>query len=707
MSDLHPEGESALKPGANLRLLASSTVVTRKGSRLADSTWDFTGDAPGLFVFDWAFDVRVRNVVIGNLGDRRYSNLVYPFQEAIAVRWLYKEREDGKNWAPSRAADACRCARDFCLWAAARGISAVSEVDEPSFEAWVKEAASLKDGAGVRSVRDARRLVDTTLLLWRLRSRISATLGFRPLGEFGKDWITDGPETESYQLIPKAVLDHVVGAALRFIEVYAHDIRAARRYLDELVAEWETIYDSSAPVWKKGSKEYSDFDSWVGRRFGSKNRTARKKMPQPAPWNENGFFREDPDTGKPWLDRIETRHKLQVLENSLRTACYIIIAFLTGGRNGDMNDLPLQCAETVPAVDPRFSPQHLIHGTVAKHRGRIPEQVTWNVPKEAIDAAGILAEMLQPWRKRTGTTRLFATQTGKLVQNNIMNYDLKVFLERIEAPYVDGKPFPLSTHMFRVALAQWLAQEPHGEVAGAIHLKQLSTAAFRGYLRNDTQFQSMLAHFEQAAQADHLHTVMTEPVLRGRKGLDVMRARTAEEQASLDAEVRSINYAQAGSEAPNARTIQRLRKSGVPVYKTALTMCVFKGDSAECLKGVPAGQRTRPRTHKCDPHGCANSAITRLQVPAYLEDFEEYGQLLADPGHSSSQRDIYRQEMAMLARLILPFLPTLEAEGGVLDQALIGVGAREASTVSRKRRRAEVADLIARIERAGVRSYAA
>ncbi|MFC7688277.1 hypothetical protein ACFQY5_34010 [Paeniroseomonas aquatica] len=395
-----------------------------------------------------------------------------------------------------------------------------------------------------------------------------------------------------------------------------------------------------------------------------------------------------------------------MLENSLRTACYIVIAFLTGGRNGDMNDLLFQCAETIPSVDARFSPRHVIHGTLAKHRGRIPQQVTWDVPKEAINAAEILVEMLRPWRKKTGTTRLFATQTGKLLQNSFMNTDLKVFLERIGAPYVNGKPFPLSTHMFRVALAQWLAHEPHGEVAGAIHLKQLSTAAFRGYLRNDTQFLSMFAHFEQAAQADHLETVMTEPLLRGRKGLEIMRARTAEEQASLEAEIRSINYAQAGSEAPNARTLQRLRKNGMPVYKTALTMCVFKGDAAECLKGVAAGQRTRPRTHKCDPHACANSAITRLQIPAYLEDFEEYSQLNADSGHSSSQKVIYREEMAMLARLILPFLPVLNAEGGVLDQELVGADAREAATVSRAKRRSEVADLITRIERAEIRSYA-
>ncbi|MFC7688278.1 hypothetical protein ACFQY5_00150 [Paeniroseomonas aquatica] len=276
MKNLRTDGQTAAKSEANLRLLAPSTVVTRKGSHVADLIWDFTGDGSGLFIFDWAFEVRVRDIVIGNLGDRRYSSLVYPFQEAIAVRWLYKER-GRKNWAPSRAADACRCAREFCLWAAARGISAASEVDEPSFEAWVKEAANLKDGAGLRSVRDARRLVDTTLLLWRLRNRISSTLGFQPQAEFGKDWITEGPETESFELIPKAVLDHVIGSALKFVEVYAHDIRAARLYVDKLVSEWEAKYDAVAPVWSKGSEEYAEFDRWIGARFGSRNLTARKR----------------------------------------------------------------------------------------------------------------------------------------------------------------------------------------------------------------------------------------------------------------------------------------------------------------------------------------------------------------------------------------------------------------------------------------------
>ncbi len=428
-------------------------------------------------------------------------------------------------------------------------------------------------------------------------------------------------------------------------------------------------------------------------------------MGQPAPWNTDGQFVRDPDTGEPWLPGIRTRQHLQQLENSLRTAAYVVIAFTTGGRSSELNLLKVGCAKTISQPDTR-SARHVITGQVTKHRGREPEEVIWGVPEVAVQAAGILLRMLAPWRAKTGSDRLFVTQTGAPMDGRLANVDIKVFLERVETPYVDGKPFPVSPHMLRVALAQWLAQEPYGEIAGAIHLKQLSTAAFRGYLRQDPQFQSLFESFAVQAQADHLEMVMNEPVLLGRQGAEIVRSRTPEQQAELATQVRSINYAQAGRDAPSPRTMAKLKKSQRPVYKTKFTMCFFKGDAAECLKGRAATERTRPITHRCEPLTCANSAITRLQVPAYLEDLEEFAALAADPGQSSSQVALYQTQMSELAQLIVPFLPTLAAEQIWLERQLQGADPREASSVALRHRRDEVAELLRRIDEPRVRDAA-
>jgi hypothetical protein len=702
-----PRGHAAAQPGSGSRLpsprplLSDDLVLTRRGSRLYDLTWDFRDDHLSLGLFSWEADIVSSGVVIGRLGDPRFDRLRRPLLEAVAARWKYRRREDGKAWAAKRACAAAAAARAFARWVAARGVTSVEQVDETVFQAWLDQTKVTGDGQTPRQHRDRKVLADAVLLLWRVRDRISATVGFVPFSHEVTDWVADGPQPTPIPLVPKAVLDHVVGAALRYIEVYSHDIFQARLYVDNLKQEWERTFGRPAPAWKRGDLEHGAYDTWLGRRFGTKNRHAAERMGCPAPWNPDGLFVRDPDTGEPWLSSIRTRRHLQQLENSLRTACFIVIAFLTGGRILEVTTYKCDCVPTFDLPDPGPA-GHRIRGWVTKHRGSEPEIVDWTVPDVAVKAAGLLLRLLASWRRKTGADWLMVTQTGSRLDERLLTTDLKVFLDRVEAPYVDGKLFPLSAHMLRVALAQWLAQEPYGEIAGAIHLKQLSTAAFRGYLREDPRWQSMYESFVVQAQADHLELVMNEPVLLGRGGGEIMRARTPERQAEIDAAVRSINYAQVGREAPSARTMDRLKKSQRPVYKTKYTMCFFKPDAAECLKGRPASERRRPITHRCEPLTCTNSAITRLQVPAYLEDLEECAALAADPGQSPSQVEIYREQVSDLGRLVAPYVPVLVRERALLEQQLRDAPPREVSTLARVARRDEVDDLLRRIESTGL-----
>src|SRR3546814_5753986 len=101
----------------------------------------------------------------------------------------------------------------------------------------------------------------------------------------------------------------------------------------------------------------------------------------------------------------------------------------------------------------------MIEGTISKHRGRRPDVVEWGVPEIAARAAGVMLKLLAPWRSKTKSDGLFVTQTGKRIDDRLVNADLKEFLDRIGAPYVGGRPFPISSHMLRVALTQWLGAE--------------------------------------------------------------------------------------------------------------------------------------------------------------------------------------------------------------------------------------------------------
>jgi hypothetical protein len=368
-----------------------------------------------------------------------------------------------------------------------------------------------------------------------------------------------------------------------------------------------------------------------------------------------------------------------------------------GGRSIEVLELETDCVITLQGNG--GSPdQHFINGKLRKHRGRNGERANWSVHELAVEAVRVLKQVSTPWRTRRGSTRLFITQTGARMNHGFIPLDLKNFLERIGAPYVGGKPFPISSHMFRVALAQWLAAEPYGEIAGAFHLKHLSTAAFRGYLRDDPQFRSLFESFEIQASEDHLGIVLQEPKLQGKFGASVMLARSPERQAELEANVRVIDRANVGREAPSTRTIQKLKKSGVPVYYTPYCMCMFKAETAECLKGAPEAERSRPAAHRCSPLKCANAALTRLQVPAYLDDMEAYAELRDDKLSSPSQRELARKEIQVLWPVVQPHIVTLKAEHRLLEDELSGLAANEASTIAKRSRRDAVAAILGRLE---------
>lgn len=695
----YPREDLSLSRGVKEVLFDSEVTVTNAGSSLYAAEWDFRQDHENGGVIPWNADVISSGVKIGELLDPHFASLVRPFQEAICVRWKYARSEDGRSWNARRAQQAVFQSRTFAVWAAAQGVTSVSEISEDLLLAWIAESREKSHGAGEKTLRERRYLLAAPLLLWRVRDRLNIKLGFEPFSTDPSAWIREGKDNGKIDLIPKPLLAHVVGAAIRYIDLYSKDILQARAYVNALVDQWEKDYGRTAPQWKRGCPEYARLDTWLGRRFGTRRRCAARFMGCPAPWNADGKFLKDPDTQLPWLDGITGRGHLQQLENSLRTACYVILAFMTGARSIEMALLKEDCLESVEQMNgnPR---RYSVRGAVTKFRGRQSEDVAWGVLEIAAKAVEMLKETLASWRSKKQSNRLFVTQTGARINKYLINVDLKVFLERIGAPYVNGKPFPLSSQMFRVALAQWIGQEPYGEIAGAIHLKQLSTAAFRGYLREDPTFRSLIETMEVQASADHLEMVLAEPVLLGHKGKDISRHRTPEHQARLEAQVRSLDYAQVGSEAPLERTVARIKESGRPVYKTKLTMCLFSPDTAECLKDKPIGERQRPLTHRCNPATCANSAITRLQVPAYLEDYEAAAAMASDPAESPSQVKIHREQMQVLAGIILPFVSVLAGELKSLQTEIEGGDSRDVVTVAKSQRRDEIYSMIARINAA-------
>ena len=379
-----PSSRSAIKLTVTNWRLSGETIITRAGTRVHDMKWHMRDEHPLLNIVDWDCPVAIDGVEVGRLSDPENLPLVQVFQTAVAVRWLYRTPEDGKPWNALRAAGAAAACRAFAAWLVSQGIRQPAAITEEVFLAYL-DLTSLTNAGTVRTTRDRRVLGDPALLIHRLRHRLGCTLGFVPQSADILSYVT-GPEiNEPIALVPKPVLDHVLAEAINYITIYSKDILAARPYLEQLATQWEKLFGRRKPRFRRGSREYRAFDTWLGNRFGFRTKQARRAMGSCAPWNEDGRFLPDGDGGAPWLEHIRTRQHLKQLENSLRTACFILLAFLMGGRSIEVLELETDCVITLKGNG--GSPdQHFINGKLRKHRGRNGERANWSVHELAVEA---------------------------------------------------------------------------------------------------------------------------------------------------------------------------------------------------------------------------------------------------------------------------------------------------------------------------------
>ena len=668
--------------------LPTDFKVTAAGSRVHDWQWDFRQERGNLSIASWDCDVMSGAVCLGRLSDGMAPAIVKALQEAVAIRWRFRRPEDGRAWHATRAMAAISEARAFAAYCASVDVLEPGQITDEIFYAYVDTAIVRRDGKP-RTRRHAASLVEAPLLLWKMRQRTDISLGFVPENTSGIDYVALGADTMPIPLVPKVVLDQLIGSALDYVEVFAPDIIA----MHEAWAKHSAEFLNKHGMTKVPTSEHPLSQAYwvfVSRRMGMTTRDARK------PWTPPNGFAVNPRTGKPWHTGIKSGKEFWLHIHNLRTAAYIVIAFFTGARVSEMERIRVGRARRLGQVNGQ-SDHFELDGEVIKHQGDGFKPVAWSLPEVAFNAVDVLTRSLAPFRTRTGSDYLFVTRIGGRVNERTISDDLKRFCASVTIPYVDGKPYPISTHVLRVALAQWLGLEPYGELAGAFHLNQLSTIVFRGYLRENQQFKSQFENYGIMAQADHLEILLNEPVLLGRKGAQILADRSPEEQHTLERNVRALNLAQVGRCAPPMRTIERMKKAGISVYRTKFTSCMFQPDTAECLKDVPLAERVAPRTHACSPTTCANSAMTRLSVPAYLEDYEAYAAMRTDPSQSPSQQALAIEEMKKLAALISPHHPTLAAERQLLAISLQDAPENDVTAMSMRSRLASVTDLLTRI----------
>lgn len=363
---------------------------------------------------------------------------------------------------------------------------------------------------------------------------------------------------------------------------------------------------------------------WFTRREGLAAEVARRPGPCPMDIPVTGRI-----AGKPWRTALDF-NEAKILMRHLGTAAFIVCAYLTGARPGEVLALRTGCCpDPVPGPD-RQPGRHLIRGLEFKtatdedgnHRSSGTErEVPWVAITPVVNAIRVLERMVPDGHLLFGhdahDARGERPDTGSLKPAALRERieDFADWANREAARHgLPGEAIPadprgnIGLARFRRSLAWHIARRPNGLVALAIQYGHMRTAlghwATEGYASRSRDGIHDLIDLETARATADTIAALHEDLQNG-GGISGPAARRA-----ITAAASAPRFAGTPITLASARTL--LKNENAMIYDNphALVLCHYKRDRALCHRD---GARDTPSLDHCVP-GCGNIARTDQQA---------------------------------------------------------------------------------------------
>ncbi|MDI9979468.1 hypothetical protein [Rhodococcus sp. IEGM 1307] len=477
--------------------------------------------------------------------------------------------------------------------------------------------------------------------------------------------------------IPPQVLSPYLRGALFYVQVAAQDILEAERELQRLTESVSTVPIAEAvrrldtfcrdraaagrglPARPDGAHNRSTLCVNVNlltallgiHRQSARTRTFRRALEHAVtelglePGGMDTPINADPDTGEPWRNRFDPKSVTNE-RRLLMTACYIVIGYLSGARDSEVQSLRRGCYLRGISEDGIVA-RHKIRGTVHKGRGNGGDEATWIVIEPVADAVRILERLVPDDRL---FTRVSHRQHQHLVASDI-NLRLNEFrdhLNRIRShdpiSDVDYRPWRFTTRQFRRTVAWHIARQPFGVVAGKIQYKHVRVAMFEGYAGTSASgFRSEVDDERALAQMDSF----LEQYEDFKAGVRTP-ARLVEQFDQIRTELDDFP----GRVVDHARVRAMLANTARTYFPGVLNDCYFDSKTALCLS-QPSTAAT-PVTNHCRPELCRNSCVTTAHAPAIRTVIADATELMAVQRLSAPQRDALKKGISTMTSLLAP-----------------------------------------------------
>lgn len=578
-------------------------------SKFNDSVWDFRVEMTNPAhtnadkMIKWAFEVR-KGV---RFDDPKYGSLLLACKQLTYA--TLRHPEGGVTYKPDTVLLRWGALRRFVVFLVNRDfpILRFKDVTKHVIDEYLK-ALRLPNKKGKQRSKQVLYLYFNVLkLLYVYRRRMSAPLQFDPFdGESASKvlGLTKAAAQSKTECIPDDVLHRLVNSALEYIKVSDHLIKAHA-------------------VVKRVHQEYS------GSGKTTIGRQANKRL--------KNFIARLEVKGVSFPLDLSTIFALREQISRLRTACFILIAFVTGMRLSELLSLEAGCVEREVTDDGEFI---WINSSIHKRLGTGATTGRWLCGPVAARAVEILERLTVDTRRTSGCPRLFVPVTGRgrrswnggAVGSSAIYDKLRHYVKWLGLKDDKGRPFNLHPHRFRRTFARYVVRsDTTNLLALKEHFKHVSLAMTDYYVGVDEELQDMLNEEADRLSFESFDKALRSDRLGGPRGKELAGQ---VDKAIADGRLPPEFRGEAGAHL-RAEMIAEWVAAGQQIYPCGPgNVCWFREGFAMCTKG------DRPVVEICNPVGCTNSVVLPEHVPHWraIEERAEALLALEPPGEPYKQR---------------------------------------------------------------------
>ncbi|HRO02604.1 MAG TPA: integrase [Terricaulis sp.] len=690
--DRRPALESApLRPGFSRSKL----------SRFGDASWDFS---PAVMRANTR-----RCHITAHFGDIRDTRLVRTLKEFLYARLNVDLPGTRARLPPSMLRAYFNRTRRFLDFVVEQlGVCDLMRVDQPLVEAYF---ASLRQGAS-RSRYQIAHLLQIVVELHLYSAHMpSGGLRFAPWRGRAAYQVAGARNTPgecSTPRLPESIIEPLLAWSIKYVNVFAPDILAARDEWERLKRRAERIRAEDAqfphaarcrriakrfdnflearardgrgvPVWSALPQGQTSrpipASSLINRKLielitvcppiTTDRRIDRLRAALPKLGGESGGMdtpiSPNPDTGKPWRAGFDLL-AIQTEERMLQAAIYVVCAYLTGMRDSEVQAMQAGCCRSIRGEDGVVE-RHRIRSITYKGRRAAPEQADWVTIEPVANAVSVLHRLTARVRNADGEDGLWRVLHPKTYSKTHISAEivrtLNHFRDHLNAqfgapdtpiipPGPDGRPWRITTRQFRRTIAWHIANRPFGAVAGMIQYKHASVAAFEGYAGSSRSgFRAEIARERALGQIDDIMSYFDAH----QDGLSLSGPASARVKRSLDDAAGELSPLP-GRVADRAKLRTLLKDLARTLHVGPLADCFFDPAHALCLKRATDVEREAPAMALCEPTRCPNACFTARHRSVWAKARDDAKLLLKEKRLSRAQRTVLKADIARYERVI-------------------------------------------------------